>query len=573
MASLTNISRPKYSCHYLQILVVVFAGLLAHGLLLFTDYRLWDGWEYALWLSDPKQLQYLHRLFSEIGRPLDGVYWRPFVGLQNPHINAKVAGVAAWITHAILMYECLRRPWALGPTAAMAVAMLSVTCPAFRPLGELSLWMNTAAVAIFWAAIYLALLGHESQSPKLRVALRAMAFVTLFFALNLNSLLVYFYGLLAALVGYAYLYHGSAYTISSVKKLVREYPDLCLVPVIFWGWKSLFTPSYGAYASYNQPTVSLSILANGYAVFVQNFVFPFIVDVASRPGVFIGASSVIAALTYKFGADTVLDRFGLRDDVPRKLTPYLCAAGFLLVSASFPYIAVGQALADDAWLGRNNILTPLGLSFLVMGILIKLSDVAFPSTPKLWFAGVVVVCVAWAAASAVGYARLQAFGAKQLAIQGHLQRTIEDQSPAVIQLRDYASFQGGIPYYPPIIWTAMAACCDRLPKTLVFDSRPFAPDKIVQTSSGDTSVGVGVLKLNTQDVEALVRQSTVDYALSEIPRAGRHFLMTIRRPFDPRSEAELGFEYLKKRWLEADQGAAFIKSFLQSQVVEVERVR
>jgi hypothetical protein len=215
----------------------------------------------------------------------------------------------------------------------------------------------------------------------------------------------------------------------------------------------------------------------------------------------------------------------------------------------------------------------LGLSLLVTGILIKVSNVAFPSAPKLWFSGVVVVCVAWGAASAVGYARLQAFGAKQLAIQGHLQRAIKEQSPAVIQLRDYVSLRSGISYYPPIIWTALAACCERLPQTLVFDSRPFTPDKIVRTSSGDASLEVGVLNLNAQDVEALIRQSTVEYALGEIPRTGRHLLMIISRPFDPRSEARLGFEYLKNRWLEADQGDAFIQAFLQSQVVEVERVR
>ena len=566
-------SQPADSCHYYHILAIVFAGLFAHGLLLLTDYRLWDGWEYALWLSDPDQLPYLTRLFSEIGRPLDGVYWMPFAGLRYPHIVAKAAGVSVWIVHAILIFECLRRPWALRPAGALAVAMLCVSCPVFRPLGELSLWMNTAAVAMFWTALYVALLAHESESLKVRIALRATALATLFFALNLNSLLVYFYGLIAAFFSYAYLHHGHTATTSSAKRLVRAYPDLCILPVVFWGWKTLFTPSYGAYASYNQPSLSLPVLANGYAVFGTNLIFPLIVDVASRPVVLIGTSAFIAAVTYKVGTDTLLNKLGLRGDVPQSLTPYLCSAGFLLVAASFPYIAVGQVLADDAWLGRNNILTPLGLSLLVTGILIKVCNVVFPSAPKLWFPGVVVVCVAWGAASAVGYARLQAFGAKQLAIQGHLQRAIDEQSPAVIQLRDYVSLRSGISYYPPIIWTALAACCDRLPKTLVFDSRPFAPDKIVQTSAGDPSLEVGVLNLNAQDVEALIRQSTVEYALGEIPRTGRHLLMTISRPFDPRSEARLGFEYLKSRWLEADQGAAFIQAFLQSQVVEVERVR
>jgi hypothetical protein len=573
MTFLKSITLIVHLRHYLPALAIVGTGLLSHGLILLTDYRLWDGWEYALWLGDPRQLPFLTRLFSEIGRPLDGLYWRPFFGLQNSHIVAKAAGVTAWIAHAIFMYECLRRPWALGAAAALAAAMLSVACPVFRPLGELSLWMNTAAVAIFWAAIYLVVLAHEARSLNFRVALRGCALVALFLSLNLNSLLVYFYGLLAALLGLIYLRHGRNSAISGARMLIQKYPDVCILPLIFWGWKTFYTPSYGAYASYNQPNISLSVLANGYAIFATNFVLPFIADAVSRPSVAFGVSIGIAALIYRFGTGTLLNGLRLQDDAHRELMPYLCSAGFLLVAASFPYIVVGQVLADDAWLGRNNILTPLGLSLLVTGILIKLSDLAFPSASKLWFAGVVVVCIVWGVASASGYARLQAFGVKQLAIQGHLQRAIENKSPAVIQLRDYASLPGAIPYYPPLIWTALAACCDSLPKTLVFDSRPFTPDKIAQTPAGDTSVEVGVLNLNAQGVEELIRQSTVDYALSAIPRTGRHLLMTISRPFDPRSEADLGFEYLKKRWLDADQGAAFIQTFLQSQVVEVERVR
>jgi len=248
---------------------------------------------------------------------------------------------------------------------------------------------------------------------------------------------------------------------------------------------------------------------------------------------------------------------------------YLFPAGILLVSASFPYIAVGQVLADDAWLGRNNILTPLGLSLLITGILIKLATALFPSVPKLWLPGVFVVCITWAAASAVGYARLQAFGIKQASAQKHLRHLIHKQSPAVIQIRDYVTLRGGIPYYPQLIWTAMAACCDGSPGTLVFDSRPFVRDEITTDSTGQQLMKVGSMSLCSDDIEILIQQSTVSYALNDIPRTGRQFVMAFHRPNDSRSEERIGIDYLRKRWLGDSGGSGAIDSFVQAQIFEL----
>jgi hypothetical protein len=567
---------PGPACRFpvsLAILAIISAGIYAHGFLLLTDYRLWDGWEYALWLSDERQLPFIKRLFSEIGRPLDWIFWKPFAGLRNPHIVAKFAGVTAWITHAILMFECLRRTLALGPTAALAIALLSVTCPVFRPLGDLSIWMNTAAVMIFWFGIFLLVRIAECTSMPARVILRCGGLSLLFLAFNLNSQLVYFYGLVAAAWAWEYFRGGFGTANRSLKSFLWRYPDACILPVVFWTWKAIFTPSHGAYEAYNQPSLSPAILGNGYVALVTHFFIPFVTDVASRPGVLAGACVMIAFVAYFLRSRTTLDGIVLPHGVQRMVGAYLSVAGILMVAASFPYICVGQFLAEDAWLARNNILAPLSLSFFVVGLLIWISRLLFPQQPTLWFFGCIAVCVVWGASSSLAYARLQTFGVKQLAIQRKLQAVIAERSPAVIQIRDYLPLRGGIAYYPQLIWTAMAACCDQLPKTLVFDSRPFVSDHAVTTPSGEAILKIGSVDLTSNDVQLLIHQSTVEYALSEIQHTGRQFVMTIQRPFDTRTEERLGLDYLKQRWFGSDCGSSFIESFVESQLLELQPVR
>jgi len=568
-----KISRSDVSRHHLHILAVVLAGLWAHGLLLLTDYRLWDGWEYALWLGDPRQLPYLHRLFSEIGRPLDGLFWRPFVGLQNPHVVAKVAGVTAWIAHAVLMFECLRRPWALGPTAALAVAMLSVTCPVFRPLGELSLWMNTAAVAIFWAAMYFVLLCHESDSRTARFAFRGMALVALFLAINLNSLLVFFYGVAVALFMGRVSQNGLPAAFAKAAAVMRRYPDILLLPVLFWFWKSWLTPAYGPYAHYNRPTLDLLAWARGYLVLVMHFLAPVVLEPFTKPGVIAASGLATVVVFVRLSAyPTFREAFGVHG---LSMRPTVCAAAgvVLLLAASFPYICVGQVLADEPWLARNNILTPLPLSLLAVSIAVLLAAKIAPSRPTVWFAGCLAICGLWGASSVAGYLRLQAFGVKQLAIRAHMRELIKERIPAVIQFRDYAAIKGGIPYYPPLIWTAMAACCDQSPKTLVFDSRIAVPDQQIRNQDGTTDIAMGTLQLSTGDVQRIIEDTTTAYALEEIPRRGGQLLLAALPSAIMENPERLAVEYLLRRWESKADVEDWVRKIVEVKVQEIEPIR
>jgi hypothetical protein len=567
----------KYStsgCTQWAAYAAIVGGCLSvHGWVLVTDYRLWDGWEYSLWLGNHEQLRFLFRLFSEIGRPLDGLYFGPFAGVADPHLIAKFAGVTAWMAHGLFMYACLRRVTLLGSALAFAVSMLVVTCPFFRPLGELSLWMNTCAAMLFWLAAYLFVKMMEMQGQPWRVGLRLAGLAVLFVALNLNSLLVFFYGLAVVLVFRRVRQNGLRRSLSETLAHALRYPDILLLPVIFWLWKAWFTPTHGAYVNYNRPSLDPSMWAHGYLVIATHFLFPFVVEPFSRPGVIaVGGVFAVIVMSRLRTWPAFRERFGV-EKLP--VGPAFCAAAgvLLLLAASFPYVCVGQLLADDPWLARNNILTPLPMALLVVAAAVWVATKLAPNWLFAWFGICLLICCAWGASAVIGYVRLQAFGVKQMAIRAHLREFIQERSPAVIQFRDYVTMRGGIAYYPPLIWTTMAACCDQMPRTLVFDSRIAVPDQQVRGADGATQIVMGTLQLSGNDVDRIIEETTTPYALTGIPRHGRQILLAALPSATMTNPDHVALEYLRQRWLTPSTGDEWVKKSIEVKAIELEPIR
>jgi len=555
------------------VLAIACVGLLAHGLLLFTDYRLWDGWEYGLWLSDERQKPFLDRLFGEIGRPLDVVFWIPFAGLQSPQVVAKVFGLTAWIVQAVLMYASLQRPWALGHQVAMASAMLVVTCPVFRPLGELSLWMNTCAAMLFWLATYLFVKMAEEPIKLWRMGLRATGLCVLVVALNLNSLLVFFYGMAAVLVLRRALEHGLRRAFNEAVGHALRYPDILLLPVLFWCWKAWVTPTSDAYINYNHPRFDLGMWRQGYLALAKDFLIPFTIEPFTRPGV-IAFSAAVATI---FGSRIrAWPELGSRHEVGSSpVGPALCGGAglLLLIAASFPYICVGQSLSDEPWLARNNILTPLPMALLVVAAAVWTTSKLASNRPFVWFGVCLVVCGVWGASAILGYVRLQAFGVKQMAVRAHLRELIQERNPAVIQFRDYVAMRGGIAYYPPLIWTAMAACCDRAPCTLVVDTRIAVSDQQVRGADGTTQIILGTLQFSASDVDRIIEETTTPYALTGIPREGRQYLLAALPSATMANPEQVAVDYLRMRWGAPAKVDEWVKNIIEVKVVELEPIR
>ena len=539
---------------------IAAAGLFAHGLVPLTDYVLWDGWWYAADLVRPEGSPVMARLFHEVGRPLDMWFYLPIRWLGGDPVSwAKWLGTAAWILTAVCIAEVLRRLGGLRASVATAIAVLVATLPVFDLLGELALWMNTVCVLLFWAAWVIV-----SRLPAVAgwraLGLRLAALALFFVSFDLNSNLVMFYAVAAALAGLRLRDLRPAAIIARLPRIAARHADLLALPVVFWLWKTWFTPTSGFYATgYNQPSLAPDRLAAGYLGLVVQFVFHGLVDLLGSPTWLIAAAAAAVAATFAIRRtpDAAAELAAAPGTGPR----LFLWGTFLLLAAAFPYIVVGQSLASEGWLTRNCILCPLPVAMMVVGLLMMAATRWRSASRWAWVPGVAFVATLGSGGCIHNYLIYQAFGVKQLSIRAALADSIGEANASVVQLRDHVRIPGTIPYYPPVIWTYLATGSTGAPTALVIETATMFPDAFQPGPDGSPRRLIPQIPLQPQTVDEAITGTTMPYALERIPRTGPQLLAVVNQRTDTSDPAEIGRRYLLLSWLSPSQADALVRGF------------
>lgn len=529
------------------LLSLIVAGVMAHGLLGLTDHVLWDGFWYHAQLAQPTPTGML-RLFHEIGRPLDLAFVKTASWLPGPYL-CKWMSLIAWILVSPLVFVVLRRGALLPAPLAWMAAALAVTAPCFEVLGDLAVWPNTLAVLLFWCGWLLAV----TTGP--RVWSRAAAAVLWLLSFNLNSQLVFFYGLVTCMVLMRLSAPGSADRgpwWRSLGGMLRRRPEVPLLPLVFWAAKQWLTPASGHYAGYNQPEFSIQRLGAGFASFGEGWVGGSLSELAALPPwcFAIGAAIAVCAVLPRAARRRLACGDGDELNLPRCSLLVIAAFG-LLAAAAVPYIAVGQGFASEGWLTRNTILMPVPVALLAAAAAIGINRLLAPRLPWLWAPPLIALIIPLAAASNANYLRLQALGAKQDAVRQHLATVIRDQGAVAIQLRDQLPVPGTIPYYPPLIWTHLAAGLGKQPRAIVVETAMLNPSRVVAEGAGYRMIHP-VVDMNRAMFERVIQETTMPYIFTHLPRQGPQRMIVVepgRIAVDP---VQLGARYLWATW--ADPG-------------------
>jgi len=540
---------------------IVAVGILSHGLVPLTDYVLWDGWWYAADLVRAEGSPVMSRLFHEVGRPLDMWFYLPMRWIGgDPVIAAKWLGTTAWIASAVCIGAVLRRLAGLPRPVATTVAVLVVSLPIFDLLGELALWMNTACVLLFWLAWLLV-----SRLPDVTgwraITLRLAALGLFFISFDLNSNLVLFYGVAGAIAGLRLADVRQASWRAIMLKTAFRHLDFLAVPIVFWLWKTWFTPANGFYATgYNQPSLDPVRLATGYLGVAVHFVLRGIFELVWAPGWLMVAAVTAVATAFVVRRAPGAARAAL--EAPSRVGWSLCGWGlFLLLSSAFPYIAVGQSLASEGWLSRNCILCPLPIAMLVTGFLIVANEWWAPKARWSWIAGVAAFAVLGVGGCIHNYLVYQAFGVKQLSIRAGLVDLIQESHASVVQLRDYVRIPGTIPYYPPVIWTYLAREAKDMPRTFVIETAVMAPDVFQTGPDGSRQRVIPQIPFRPQTLDEAITATTMPYALEKIPRTGPQVLVMVRSNPAGFRPAYIGLRFLFLSWLNPTRAADFVREF------------
>lgn len=545
-------------------LTLVAAGLLAHGIVAFTDYILWDGYWYYAELAPGVGAPGMKRLFSEIGRPLDYYFLMPFTVFTGA-VAPKITSLVAWILIPIPLMIALREGGKFPAGLAFAVALVSAVLPVFDVLGEIALFMNVFALLVFWCGM--AVLVHLPRKRGVcGFVWRIAAILLLLLAFNLNSLLVFFYGLVAFLFACRLFLSPKSDVLTYGFSLVRRFADFAVLPVVFWTVKSVLTPVHGYYVGHNMPVFSVERAVSGVSSLVA-FVLGEGVEFFSAGVVLVVA--LVAALVYATG----LGALGERATKDLRFTAAALIALFggvvLLLAAAFPYAVVDQPLASFGWISRNCILTPLPLALILCGLFLVLNQLFLSHRPRAWTVPIVLIVVLGIFVSNRNYIQWQALGAKQDSVSLKMRSALEISKAAVVQMRDYFMIPDTIYYYAPIVWTYINAGNKTNPETFVFEMAQSIPHQETTTETGETRIVFPQVPVTSELLGQMIEQTTMPYMLRSVPLSGPQIMFIVQQGKLGSDGVSLGAKYLWLKWFNPDGLPEFLDQVTETHVLEL----
>lgn len=310
--------------------LLIALTFIAHGLLLLNDGVYWDDWYLHTALAQ-RNWPAIHLLAGR-GIPTDPyLYW--VIGNGGRIFAFKLVRFITFAAVAILIYECCIQSRRISRGQALAIAALSLAFPG----DETAVVLMTTDYAVyymsFWIAVLLAFLSEFSTSFVTQRVLFAASLLFFLLSFNLNSLLVFHFGFMIALLTSRAPFHFRK----------RDGVLACL-PFLFWAARLVFFAPQGYFSSYNRLNLAPASL------FRQMLRFAYFAGLVQMndmlrhffqvPVLILGASIVSVGL---YAILRMAQRpFGSPGERGEKR---LLFAFFLIVLATFPYAAVGKAPA------------------------------------------------------------------------------------------------------------------------------------------------------------------------------------------------------------------------------------
>ena len=546
---------------------LLVAGLLAHGIVLFTDYILWDGYWYYSELNKSLGPTGMRRLFSEIGRPLDYYFLIPFTILPGA-VPPKIFGLIVWVLSPFPLMMLLRHGAKLPSELSLSAALLASVLPVFDVLGEIAVWMNTFSWFVFLCGMTcLVYLPKALGLPKL--FLRLATILLFLVAFNFNSLLVFFY----AFAGF--LFVGRAMVLPKERvfayalDLVIRFGDFLLLPFLFWFAKNVLTPVHGYYADYNLPKLSVERLESGFSSLLY-FLRGEGMDLTSSIGAIMLA--LLVGLVVVLGLATSSDSRQAKPSNPEWLSfgwLSLCGGGIMLVAAVLPYVVVGQSVSNSGWLSRNCILTSVPLALILSGLFLVLNQFLFPRRPHVWKGAIATIVVLGVIASNRNYLQWQALGVKQDSIELKLRASIAESHAVVVQLRDYFMIPHTIYYYPPIVWTFLAAGKSTTPFTFVFDTAQMIPHQVEKSVTGESQILFPQVPVTTPVLSEMIERTTMPYIFESIPTTGSQIMFIVQPGRFGSDGVSIGMKYLWLKWFRPSGILDFLDQATETHVLKL----
>lgn len=494
---------------------LAFLALAAHAFVLVCDRTIWDGW-WLDFLIKYGPCSHLIEHTRQAGILPIGYFDCAFSALGH---HEQVVRLLGWLTIPLnfLAIRAILKSVGFDKTRSLLIALLAISYPGFRCLGDITSLWHSAAQTLFLLAVYLLLQWNKNPTAQHRLAKLILPGILLLVSFNLNSLLpfsVYIFLLL-------FIQHQSREipsTETTLGQVLRRNVWILSLPIVFWLLKEALTPRHGAVANYNALHFSLRSMFNSYVEMAKKSVFSqfseplrLIIDSPWYASFF--AILLISAVYLQYRSIGVPDTSSLKS-ILRLFVLSLAGLGL----STFGYVAVNKPEfttaynQDFGWGSRGNLLVgfPLAISIYY---LFKLITLRLHYGQKIFFLAAVSITGFWTVVNLDQYLHWQAMRINEKSFIGSLARETREIAPAIITITREQST-------PPqkmtssLIWTFQLAKETGRLRTFVHESN--SPECLpVANLRGATGTTVA----------DLFNATTVGYLLSPIDMTGRQIIV------------------------------------------------
>ena len=536
---------------------IVLAGMMAWGLVLVSDYLIWDTIHAAHCARDPAHWYIEARLYKDTGNPLSGMMTHWLAIFSAPELASKWISVGLWLTSAVLFRSFLMRGFGVGKEDSAWVASLAVSLPFYDLLGELCLFTYTLFTFLFWLA-WMCFFWCRSARSWRGVLLRLGTLALFVLCFQLGSNLPYFYGILTVYLLRDALIADELWVCRSWLIRLRAHADLLVVPILYWCWKTKYGGPQGWYykmIDYNAPKFELKQMLDGYASLLQMLRMELLDS--------LGASWRIVAALLVAGLFWVFNRRRCSGNEERYATrPLLLGFGgalFLILCSGFAYVTVAKGFSAYGWNTRNGILLNFPVA-LALGCLVAWFQALLPkgyiSVQAIVLSFIIGLSVV---SSNITILKLQGLWAKQLSAVPKLKEVISESGPMAISLRDQLLSNSTMEKYPTLIWTYLLTEAGEVPKTLVVDTQPMVADQLSVSPTGQQQMTIPLLQFDPPTMQRLIELTSLDYALTGIPRTGKTVTCVLQDKSEDTDGWLTGWRYLRAKYFSQAEMPVFLK--------------
>jgi hypothetical protein len=315
--------------------------------LLNTDAVYWDGW-----ISYNQDDTTLKLLFEQIQHGIKGDFFLFFSHMCNGIYGFRVFVFLSSFINGVLIYLILKNIKELNKTNLFFLTLLFLVIPVASGKISISIIPFLFPVFLFYISFYLLTLYLKRPIFIFRLMLLALFFVSF----STNSVLVFYFSIFIYIYYYKF---GLEYDQlwNKIKNIIIEYWDFLLLPFIYFIYKAIYLKPYGLYAGYNK--MSILNIFDAIKIVFLNFDNSF-VEVVFKSLYTLSFFWIIAFIGIYFIVKKSKNTF-----IVKNHKVFFLLGILLFILAVFPYAMVGKNSELESWNSRFQILTPLGLSFLI----------------------------------------------------------------------------------------------------------------------------------------------------------------------------------------------------------------